>query len=99
MQLDESPQMISKQRVLQLCPDKLTSYKALQRNGLYCPSVKCPLMSVKFMRGVIFKTDYWLPTTAEISIHQSPDPPNNAEIASELYMALLKAVNDGNWND
>ena len=54
MELVDATQMISKQRVLQLCPDKLTIHKNLQRNGYYAPSVKCPLMSVKFMRAVIF---------------------------------------------
>ena len=69
MELVEPTQMISKTRVLQLCPDKLTCYKALQRNRYYCPSLKCPLMSVKFMRGCIFKTEYWLPLTEEVSIY------------------------------
>ena len=56
-------------------------------------------MSIKFMRGIIFQTEFWLPKNTEISIFESPDPPSNAEIAGELYMALLKAVNDGDWGD
>ena len=68
--------MIPKSKVFQTCPDKPTSYKALQRNGFYCPSDKCSLMSLMFMRGVIFETDCWLPKTNEISIHISPDPPS-----------------------
>ena len=56
-------------------------------------------MSFKFMRGCIFKTQYWLPKTTEIAIYNSPDPPSNAEIASELHMALLLAYNDGDWSN
>ena len=89
--------MISKEKVFQYCPDKETAYKSLQRNGYYCPSLKCSLTTVKFMRGVIFKTEYWLPMTDDIKLFQSVDPPSNFEIAKELHSALLKAVTDGNW--
>ena len=61
--------MISKQKVLSLCHDKVTTYKSLKRNGYYCPALKSSLMTMKFMRGVIFKTDYWLPEREKISIY------------------------------
>ena len=60
--------MISKIQVITLCPDKKAIYQNLQRNGLYTPSFKTPMMTIKFMRGCIFKTTYWLPKTTEISI-------------------------------
>ena len=51
------------------------------------------------MQGVIFKTNYWLPTNKEISIHYSVDPPSCKDIAKELNLILMRAVNEGNWTD
>ena len=61
--------MIPKKRVFELCPDKEAIYKSLKYNKYYCPSAKSSLMTIKFMRGVIFKTDYWLPGIADIQLH------------------------------
>ena len=58
--------MLSKAQVYAMVPDKKTAWQAIQRNGYYTPSLKCSLMSIKFMRGVMFQTDYWLPRTKEI---------------------------------
>ena len=34
-----------------------------------------------------------------MKIFQCADPPTQKEIASELHMALLKIVNEGQWGD
>ena len=69
--------MVTKSKVFSVCPDKETAYKALQRNQYYCPALKSSIMTLKFIRGVIFKTEYWLQKVSEIQIFISPDPPSN----------------------
>ena len=92
-------QMLSKAQVYSFVPDKKTAWQAISRNGYYAPSLKCPLMSIKFMRGVMFQTEFWLPHQTEIFVHCCVDPPSNKEIAKEVHDILIKAVNELNWPD
>ena len=91
--------MIPKQKVLALCPDKLAIYKLLKRNKYYLPSLKSSMMTIKFMRGVIFETAYWLPRNEDMTFHSCAEEPSCKEIAAELKLALIKACNEGDWKN
>ena len=54
-------------------------------------------MTIKFMRGVIFETNYWLPLNENMSFHSCAEEPSCKEIAAELSKVLLRACNEGNW--
>ena len=56
-------------------------------------------MTIKFMRGVIFETAYWLPRNEDMTFHSCAEEPSCKEIAAELKLALIKACNEGDWKN
>ena len=74
--------MISRQKLFTVCPDKVTTLKALKRNGYYPPRVNDAMMTIKFMSGVIQKKTWWLPCTKMMQVWICADPPSKIEIAA-----------------
>lgn len=91
--------MISRAEALMKVPDRETLYAAMIKDGYYCPSLKCSIMTMKFMRAVSFQREFWLPKTEKIRIFISPNPPSNAELAEEVFKALMRLINETQWDD
>ena len=78
--------MISKEKARLSVPDRKNLYSGLVRNGHILPKLKDPLLSNKFMTGILHNK-YWSMTTDKIvgdNYRVSADPPPKKEIAKML---------------
>ena len=84
--------MISKEKARLNVPDRKSLYTSLLRNGHILPKLKDPLMSNKFMTGILHNK-FWSLTTDKMiqgNYRISADPPPRKEIAKMLSEALVK---------
>ena len=80
---------ISQRRAAYLVPNKKAFHAALVRNRYMVPPCKDPLMTVKFMKGVLAKEFFLLRCEQVTNIRLCADPPPKQELAEMVADALL----------
>ena len=83
--------MISKEKARISIVDKKSLHKSLLRNGHILPQIKDPLLSIKFMTGILHNK-YWSLTTSNMvqsNFKIAADPPPKRIIADMLSAALI----------